>query len=270
MDIQLIIDLDLPPLPSGKAVFPNLEHAVKTIAGKAHQRWLAYAQGAPLPGGQTITPRSGAYLKSIQIKQLDATHWEIFSDAPYASAIEHGTGPYDMKQALQTSARVRRTKSGKRYLIIPFRWGTPGTVTFGKNVMPNDKVYQLLKDMQPSSVKSVYQRESGNYPGRMIAARKYKWGDRLGHVQRYAGIDNVTASRMAGMVKFQSNLAGIGGNKHTKYLTFRVMSENSTGWIRPAQPGKFPAKQAVESYRAIAEKAFKMALQKDVDAILGG
>ncbi|MCK7579806.1 MAG: hypothetical protein MZV65_31705 [Chromatiales bacterium] len=73
------------------------------------------------------------------------------------------------------------------------------------------------------------------------------------------------AQRMAGMVRFDNP-----GEKHSQYLTFRVMSEDSQGWIRPAQPGKFPAKAAVDTYRPLAEQAFKAALQKDVDAILGG
>lgn len=269
MDIQLIVDLNLPPLPSGQAVFPNLEHAVKTIANAAHQRWLAYAQGKPLPDGKIITPRSGAYLKSIQIRQIDSTHWEIFSDAPYAGAIEYGTGPYDLKQILKTSDRVRRTKSGKRYLIIPFRWGT-GTgsgkgVSFGRQVMAPE-VHAIAKSLIPSQVVGMTQRESGNFPGKMIPQAKYKWGGRLQHADlARAGIGGQQAQRMAGMVRFDNP-----GGKHSQYLTFRVMSEDSRGWIRPAQPGKFPAKEAVETYRPIAEQAFKAALQKDVDAILGG
>ncbi|MCK7579807.1 MAG: hypothetical protein MZV65_31710 [Chromatiales bacterium] len=166
MAIHLIIDLQLPPLPSGQAAFPNLQHAVKTIAGAVHRRWLAYAQGQPLPGGQTITPARAPTPKSIQIRQLDSTHWEIFSDAPYAGAIEYGTGPYDLKQILKTSARVRRTKSGKRYLIIPFRWGT-GTgsgkgISFGRQVMAPE-VHAVAKSLLPSRVTGMTQRESGNY-----------------------------------------------------------------------------------------------------------
>ena len=271
MNIDLIIDLHLPPLPGGRLALPHLARAVQTVAQAAHARWQSYAQGQPLPGGSTITPRSGAYLKSIQLRQIDDTHWELFSDAPYASAIERGTGPYDLKQILQTSARVRRTKAGKRYLIIPFRHGT-GTgsgkgIGFGRQVMPPE-VYAVAKHLMPSRVTGMGQRESGNYPGRMIPQARYKWGGRLTRqdIARAApGLPAKLAKRFEGMVRFDNP-----GGRHSSYLTFRVMSENSSGWIRPAQPGKYPAKHAVDTYRAVAEKAFAAALQQDVNALLGG
>lgn len=136
-DVDLIIQIDLPALPD-KPLFPHLAFAVQQVASKIYRQWLGYAQGEPLPTGK-ITPRSGAYLKSIALTQKNDLLWEVASNAPYAGAIEYGTAAYDMKQALLTSAKVRRTSKGKRYLIIPFRHGT-GTgsgkgISFGSNVM---------------------------------------------------------------------------------------------------------------------------------------
>lgn len=265
---DLVITLSIPSLPGGEPVFPNLAQAVKMIASAAHGQWLSYAQGAPLPGGRSMTPRSGAYLKSIQLRQIDALHWEIFSDAPYASAIESGTGPYDLKRMLQTSDRVRRTKSGKRYLIIPFRWGT-GTgsgqgVSFGRQVMPA-QIHQIVSQLTPSRITGMGQRESGNHPGRMVPQASYHWGGRLAFSEALnAGIGQQMARRTAGMVRFDNP-----GGGHSQYLTFRVMSEDSPGWIRPAQPGFYPAKSAVDTLRPVAEKAFAAALALDVQAIVG-
>jgi hypothetical protein len=75
------------------------------------------------------------------------------------------------------------------------------------------------------------------------------------------------ARRMNNMVKFQSNR---GGNRDTGYLTFRVMGEWSPGWLRPAQPGKFPARTALQDISGLAQTAFAAALQRDIAAIVGG
>lgn len=264
-DISLQIDLDIPELPMDAGqVFPHLEAAVELVAYKVQERWREYAQGKPLPNGKAIGVRSGGYLKSIQIEQKNPLTWEVYSDAPYASAIEYGQAPYDMKQALATSPKVRRTKDGKRYLIIPFRWGTPGAVTFGaKNTMTQAE-HKFLKILQPSHVTGMGQRESGNYPGMMIAQRQYKWGGRL----RDPGnptFQSKQGRRMQGMVRFDNPSGG-----HSSYLTFRVMTEDSTGWIRPAQPGKYPLKETMLSIELKASEIFQKALQKDVDNLLAG
>lgn len=272
MDVELTISVDTPPLPSGKLLFPHLAYAVEQVAAAAHAKWIGYAQGAPLPDGKPIKARSGAYLKSIKIEQTGPLRWSIFSDAPYASAIEYGTQPYDMKKALATSPRVRRTKDGTRYLIIPFRWGTAGTATFGRNTM-NAPEHALAKQLAPSHITGTGTRPSGNYPGQTVPQHGYHWGGRLSHGDlKQAGLRGLTfaqakrARNLIGMVKFQQP----DSSKHSQYLTFRVMSEKSNGWIRPAVPGRYPLRSAVRAIKPEAEKVFQAALQKDVDAIMGG
>lgn len=263
IDFELHIQLNIPRLPEGKLAFPVLAATVGIMANVAYKKWQSYAQGERLPNGRVIALRSGAYLKSINIRPDGDMAYILWSDAPHAAAIEFGTDTYDMKKALATSARVRRTKDGRRYLIIPFRWGTPGRIGFGANVMtrPEHAVARLLS---MSTVIGQTTRESGNYPGRMIPQSVYKWGDRL-KIQDHGDTFNHRAGRrMQGMVRFDN--PG-GGQSH--YLTFRTMMEGSPKWIRPAKPGLYPARSAIEHIRSSAEKAFEKALQADVNAILG-
>jgi hypothetical protein len=63
----------------------------------------------------------------------------------------------------------------------------------------------------------------------------------------------------AGMVRMQTN----GGSR---YLTFRVMSENSTGWIIPAKPGSYIAKHVADSLQRSAEVDMPAAISRDLDA----
>lgn len=263
-DLTLQITLDIPELPEDAGrVFPHLEAAVALVANKVQERWREYAQNKPLPNGKVIGTRTGAYLKSIQIEKKDPLRWEVFSDAPYASSIEYGTAAYDMKQALATSPKVRRTKDGKRYLIIPFRWGTPGTVTFGAKNTMSAAEHRFLKILEPSHVVGMGTRESGNYPGLMIPRRIYQWGGR----HNGAGnplFDGEKGKRMQGMVRFDNP-----GGQHSHYMTFRVMSEDSPGWIRPAIPGKYPLKETMAAVEIKATEIFQKALQKDIDTLLG-
>ena len=92
-----------------------------------------------------------------------------------------------------------------------------------------------------------------------VAQRKYFWGDRLKTEQiEGAGLTREAARRFAGMVKFQVKDAK-GKGKDTQYMTFRVMTEDSPGWIVPAQPGKHIARDvaamASDRARSIIEQA---------------
>lgn len=256
---------------------PNLARAVQKITAAAQARWQAYAGGAPLPDGTTISARSGGYLKSIQSRELGEFESEVFSDSPYALSIEEGMPARDLKKMLDTSLKVRVSKDGKRYLIIPFRWGTPGAVGFGRNVMP-EAVHVLGQAMTPSRVIGMTTRASGTGAWDpktrapfQVPQRKYLWGDRLKHEQLAdAGVFGQAAKRMAGMVKFQNPSGETGGAKHSQYLTFRVMTEDSRGWLAPATPGKHPARAVADQFRPLAEKAFSEALAADVRNIMGG
>lgn len=125
---------DIGPINAGS--FPTLAQAVAALANAAHQQWKRYAQGEPLPNGQVIGLRSGHYHESIQLEQTGDYAWRVISRLAYADVIERGSPARDLKKILDSSLKVRRSKDGKRYLIIPFRWGTPETAGFGRNVMP--------------------------------------------------------------------------------------------------------------------------------------
>lgn len=261
-------------------LFPNLAHAVQQIAERAQTMWMGYAAGEPLPDGSTIQSRSGAYLRSIQLFQTDPLNAEVFSEAPHAKSIEEGAPARDLKKMLDTSMKVRQTRDGRRYLIIPFRWGTPGTTGFGKNVMPQ-QVHEMFGGpggLKPSRVTGMGKRVSGTgaYDIKTrspfkVDQRQYKWGGRLTvESLKAAGVRSTQAKRMAGMVNMQNPSGTTGGGKHSQFFTFRMMVEGSKGWLVPAQPGKFPARHTADRIRPIAERAFAAAVAADINQIVGG
>lgn len=273
------LTIDFPPdIPFGADAFPTLTGAVQAMAQSAYQQWKRYAQGEPLPNGQVIGVRSSTYHRSIQLQQIDPFHYRCFSNLAYAEAIETGNPARDLKKLLDSSLKVRRSKDGKRYLIIPFRWGTPGTIGFGGNVLPS-AVHHFWKPpgVTRSRVISMGSRVSGTGADDLktrkpllVDQRNYQWGQRLTAKHLGAlGIGGQAAKRMAGMVNFR-NPGGTGGAAHSSFLTFRVMSEDSTGWKAPAIPGKYPVKTVAEKMRSIAERAFRAAVEEDCRRALGG
>lgn len=271
VSIELFMPMAMLPLRAED--LPNLSSAVSGVAAHAQGMWRGYAGGNPLPDGSVINARSGRYMNSIQVRELGPFAVETYSDSPYASAIEDGVPARDMKSMLDTSMKVRMSKAGKRYLIIPFRWGTPGAKTFGGNVLP-DAVHEHAKAMTASRVKGVGQRESGNGAWDVktrapfkVAKREYSWGGRLTKDQiNQAGTFGTMAKRMAGMVKFQNPGDGA---KHSQYMTFRVMVEGSSGWIAQAIAGKHPARTVADVMRPKAKQIFEAALETDMRAAMG-
>lgn len=259
--------------PVTKEVFPALSKAVRDAAQEGQNIWVGFASGnEPLPGGGRLTPKTDRYLRSIKTRSVTDFDAEIYSDVAYATAIEHGWPSRDLKKMLNTSLKVRRSKKGKRYLIIPFRHGTPGTVTF-QNSMPTKELHDTVKhkDFLPSSIVGVGFRQSGQKgKGHIrVRSRHYKWGSRLtGGQLSAAGVFGKQERHMIGMVKMQ-NRAGFGGGKHTQYLTFRVMTEDSKGWITKAKPGYYPARTTSEQLQRTVKKKFEAAVEADVKFFLG-
>jgi hypothetical protein len=182
----------------------------------------------------------------------------VWADYKYAEEIEQGRQPKDLKRMLNTSLKVRTSQKGSRFLIIPFQHNTPGANATGQ-AMP-DEIYDMAKTLSSSMVTGQTQRLSGT-GAYDIQSRKrltvnqniYKWGGSLSG-------DSIP-NRFAGMRRFDTSA---GGAKRSTYLTFRVMSEKSNGWIVPAKPGLFLAKAVAEAMQPKAEKAFQEAVRRTV------
>lgn len=276
MDFRIAIELDIPAdAPVNRTVFPRLAEAFSALVNAAHERWVEYAEGKPLPSGLVIHPRSGSYARSIAIERLSDFGADVYSKLPYASAIESGSPARDLHDLLQTSRKTRLTKDGKRYLIIPFRWGTPGTarnprVGFGANVMPTEihKGWLSGRFGESSRIVGHGWRISGS--GHRVRQRTYSWGGRVAQSDLDAlgiGTDfkgkTYKTHPMAGMVQMRRP-GGVGGGKHTQYLTFRTLSEGSPGWLAPAIEGRWPARTVAEQIKPIAERVLREAVADDI------
>lgn len=234
-------------------LLPLLHQAVNEIAQATAQQWIEAAHRAKLWSGER-----DAYAKSISYRMTGDFSAVVESSYKGAAEIETGRPPRDLKKMLNTSLKVRVTTKGTRYLVIPFRHNTPGS---SAHAQPMPKaVFKQAKLLTASRVTSQGQRQSGTGAWNLktkspatVATRKTNWGDRL--------LGANVPKNQQGMVRMDTST---GKQKSSTYLTFRIMSEKSSGWIIPAQPGQFIAKGVADDMRPKAEAALTEAVKRSL------
>jgi hypothetical protein len=260
-----------------KRVLPNTEKAMEDAAMLVQGRWIDFANGGSLIGvAEKLKHPKGGYARSIKTHRTGAFEHEIYSEAKIAEWIENGTEEHDMKTTHPYGPRSRVSKEGFPYVIIPFRWGTPGNgdgdrVGFGKNVITAGAHRQLLKEnFNPSTVTASPDKSSHktqNYHGDMVGRAQYRdkegnstWGSRL----KADGFMN-------GMVRFENGY-DMNGNiekRYGGYFTFRVISAKQLitrpySWIKPAMPARHVTRAVVNETRDKVGKLVEAGLMGDV------
>lgn len=256
-----------------QTVFPLVNQAVHAVAQQTAANWIQAVGEAKLWAGE-----KDAYRASIKFTMTGSMSAVVESDYKYAEEIENGRPPRDLKKMLNTSMKVRRTKDGTRFLVIPLRHKVA-------NMPPH--VYQEAKSLTASAIigqstrrageltsaalgigmvpmsekrqrRNPFAKSTDTHKDVMVNKNIYSWGGRMvagmlgpnpkGKVDRYAG-----------MVRFDTSTPGA---KRSTYLTFRIMSEKSTGWIIPAQPGQHIAQKVAEDMQPLAEKVIQEAFRR--------
>ena len=279
-----------------KEVFPRLHQAVGAVAQAAQSRWMQAVYKAP----GIWQEEKDRYAASIQWRFDGDFAAVVWTDEKVAEWIESGRPERDLKKMLDTSPKVRRTESGKRFLVIPLRHNTPGHGAHAQ-AMP-ESVYAMASQMAKSSITSMGQRPAGEVTklspktgmspsGKqtqylsdpttksdfMVPKRNYQWGDRLKVANtapqmfrgRGAGAPNAAVRRAwadqykhyNGMVRMETSTPG--GASSSSYMTFRILMEGQSGWVVPAKPGMWIARSVATDLAPLAEKAFQKAVSLD-------
>lgn len=226
--MEIIVDLSQlsSSLAEARIKADEFAHAaVERVSERLAQRWRDMVKHTP-----GIRPdERGKYVASIDWDFDGPMSAVVSSSFKNASQIEEGRPAYDMKQMLQTSVRTKISKDGKRYLTIPIQHNSPGSGVHAPD-MPA-AIYKHAVRLSLSQVTGSSMRANAN--GRPVPRSSYQWGGKLPAELTPRLQPHHKTDPYAGMVKMQK------GNGQGQYLTFRTMSESSTGWIRKPQPGLF-------------------------------
>jgi hypothetical protein len=273
--IDMPSNKDIEKIVNG-TVLPRITQAVHAIAEQARINWQDAVMKARLWSGE-----KAPYVASIKMQMTGAFSAVVSTDYKYADEIETGRPPRDLKKMLDTSSKVRRTKDGRRFLVIPLRHNTPGNDALAPS-MPAD-VYEMAKGLSASSVTgsgtrpsgevTILSRKTGMHPTcsqspylshiksgnhYLVNKSSYAWGERLTSAM-LQGQSKADQKRYAGMTRFKNSTGG------SSYLTFRIMMEGAKGWMVPAQPGQYIAKKVADELLPLAEKAIAEALKRSAN-----
>ena len=213
---------------SGAITNPNVMQATKSAFNQGakiiERSWKSWSMGGKINGAEDIKNPNPKLAQSIKTYDLGPFDKEIGTNSQYMERVISGQEAYDMKETYPFGRKSRRTKDGRGYLIIPFRWGTPNkdgsARAHFRNVIPQELYKEVMK--YKASVISGETHMEENYRGQLIERQEYFWGDRL-------------KDEEAGMLNGLVRMSNKGG-----YFTFRIITEansmNSQKWWKKAVP----------------------------------
>lgn len=229
----------------------DVQRILQGLGAAGMQKWKKLAQ-------TNLRSTSRDYAAGLGI-EYTANQAIITLEGMLPNMIENGWPGGDMRKWMLQSPKAKMGKNG-RYLIVPFRHGTPGTS--GRNVgapMPGS-IYQVAKNLAPTISRPG--TGGGNtkwggrlHPGLPMAAKTKK-------LLQAKAKPHHTTSLFMGMVRKEKTYEGA---TQSSYSTFRVISEKSNGkghWIHPGVKAKRFAPQVQAYVEKISAAIIATALGK--------
>jgi len=251
-------------------VLPALSAAVTKVGLDVRADWQERVLRAKL-----WSVEKDAYAASIKFEKTGDFTATVSSDYKYAFEIETGLPARDLKQMLNTSLKVRRTKDGRRFLVIPMRQNRSSMPAAIKQRTSKLSVSSILgqgqraagqvtnlsphSGMAPSGKQTPYLSNPSSRKAVTVVSNKYAWGGRLTRAAlRDMGASKEDQKRFAGMVRMDTSTPG--GKKDSAAMTFRIMMEGKPNWIIPAQPGLWIALAVTGDMEPKATAVFQEAI----------
>lgn len=268
--MSITIEFDMEELSTAlsdrSAAIVVLDQGLILMANAIRDAWVMLAQrvGVRNTGGYIAGLRADGAVRVVQPPRLtggiiDAVI-EVEATAPHSQIVEDGHAAFHMPSKVDwTGPRVKVSKSGVRYLHIPFRhtanvsdaeMEAKGYTTASRKSMMPAQIYDMASKLartMPQKVGPIRGKD-----GAFKQADRYAWGERLTNVSRanwlsspQGNVENRRGERTVarkmvnpewGSSKFEGMFKS-GGQGHSQYMTIRTMTENSPGWHIPAQHG---------------------------------
>ena len=202
--------------------FSHLPGTVNAIAQSvkfAKQKWVNIIISSTAKKGW-----GREYIKTIDDDFDNPLSATVFADDKnmYVNFIENGIKRFDMKPGLLGGKNA--AKHGGKFAIVGFKHGTPGAQNMDS--MPVT-IYTKVKNITKSDIMKSY-KVIGIGENLNLTTKK-RVHNKANSLKDLRGSNSGKTSKYEGLMKS-------GSKDHSQYVTFRVVSKNSTGWINPGSP----------------------------------
>lgn len=203
-------------------VIEEINQAVADLAHASYAAILAKAQ-------EQLSGTRQDYVSGLQFDKLGDDSYLISLSGDLANRIEEGFGPYDMKPGMLGSKKivgvgsrsgqpwVRQGKDGQKYAAVPFEHSPSKPKQTGN--LEND-IKKLLAFNRQGSLQKITKTFTDDL-GKPLAGKVATAHNAEGNLE--------------GLVKFQH--VAESGRVSSMYMTWRIVSEKSTGWKHPGYAG---------------------------------
>jgi hypothetical protein len=214
----------------------ELQDAVENLANAAYSSIISKIQS------MSMDPNNRKdYLRALKFQNLGEGTWLIFLDGDWATKLEEGFGPYSIKDQLLKSQKivqvgrragepwVRTTKKGKRIAAVPFSH-KPFSGEKASGDLKTDIKKILVKNRagQTQSITKIFKDLEGKpLSGKVAVGGKVEGAPNLSNLTKYQFVSNA-------------------GKVSSVYMTYRMVSDDSSGWMSPGFPGYNLFKEAEE------------------------
>lgn len=202
-----------------------MDRTVKEITHRFADEWINEAN-------RILKSSRQQYISNINVVDEGFAKGAVVLTGWLPNAVEQGLSAFDMKSGLLNGPNSRSTKSGGRMNVVPFTFGTPGTLAENfSNILPQE-VYEVIKSKPmdqslPGGGASTRPLKEEEVP--QAFRQPQKKSVKLPQVKDAKEYQH-KSSIYAGVRKVQDSVTG-----QNRYTSFRAVSSNSdpNSWLHP-------------------------------------
>jgi len=229
--------------------------AVREAAELVRAAWVAAATASALSPREQVRYIAGLTMPRSLESPVGGDAWQarVHNLAPMAPRLEYGFAAYHLPARIRwAQARgARRNKAGRWYLRVPFEHATPSAQRPG---LPQG-VYRVARRLQRGEYLTAgpTQGRAVHAPGLVPYVPRFARNVRPGYVHAalYEGLRRVP-----------------GRGRGSRYLTFRTLTQDSTGWWIPGRQGVQLARQTARDTAPAVRALIEAGIQQDLAAML--
>ena len=254
VNLNRVVDTVVDALP-GRG---DIKKVLQALGASARQEWITLAS-------DEFLSTSRDYIQGISDPEVGTSSVTIQLLGTLPNMLEQGWPKTDMRTTVLKSPHVRTSKAGDKYMVIPFRHGTPGTT--GRNVGPAmpRAIHNVARGLAPTTRNP----GGGTTPKGEQLSDKIKMSKRAQKILSTKAKPWHSGSIYTGMIRKMGQGAtgkakGAAPTQQPQYQTFRTISDNPKtdprSWIHPGIRARKLASKVQDHIQQVANQVVQDAI----------